>query len=133
MKGVAEHKFQVQEQSALEEARFDNGVLMEFYQSGCEQLSQEFRFLIPLRFEDSVAVKLAATQFGYMAQLQQAANNESRQQVFTQWAGIIRNLGGAYQLGSRQPIGSNTFIMLKKVPADKATILSVEIGQEDDK
>ena len=48
MAAVVEHHFERRGQESVEEIALANGVRIELYQSGCDLIRQEFRFLAPV-------------------------------------------------------------------------------------
>ncbi len=88
MQAVVAHHFVRRGQESIETIDLRDGTTVELYQSGCETVRQEFRFLLPHMAQypsDSIAVQAAEC-------LRKMATLSPVWSTFAQWATAIENV-----------------------------------------
>lgn len=118
---VTKHAFTAEGQKGVEKVKFENGVDLELLQSGCNELTQSYRFFLQgdLEGNDQFWAEQAVEQFRYLSTLSE--NHLS----FSLWAGAIQNSVEFISLGESFEPEPNTFIKIDKIPSGEKTILVV--------
>jgi len=125
---VKTHLFELEEQSSLETVEFDNGVILELAQSGCEEISQEFQFKIKeIQNKNNTLswVEAGVEQFKYMSGLgEQFA-------PFFMWATSIDDQKNKFALNTPLELAPGFFVTFNKVSGNNFDILIVRLHTEN--
>jgi hypothetical protein len=110
MEGMVKHDAKMEGQNGLERAKFSDGSALEILQSGCDELHQEFRFLSPAPFPDSMGLgSLAATQFYTLAR------RDERLAAFEQWAQLFQSVDSMAMPGQVLQVEKGMAVKLDKI------------------
>lgn len=123
---VNSHTFKMEGTTGVEQVVFKNGVSLELYQSGCNEIRQEFRFTIPGTFEvdePQFWVDQAARQFDYLGELSDAHAG------MLMWAGEIRKNTTRLELGQALEIQPTYFIKIDRIRSTDKALIIVELFQ----
>lgn len=123
---VNSHTFKMEGTTGVEQVLFNNGVSLELFQSGCNEIRQEFRFTIPGTFEiddPQFWVDQAAQQFDYLGELSDAHAG------MLMWAGEIRKNAPRLELGQALEIQPTYFIKIDRIRSTDKALIIVELFQ----
>ena len=123
---VNSHTFKMEGTTGVEQVLFKNGVSLELYQSGCNEIRQEFRFIIPGTFEidePQFWIDQAAQQFDYLGELSDAHAG------MLMWAGEIRKNTARLELGQALEIQPTYFIKIDRIRSMDKVLIIVELFQ----
>ena len=119
---VVEHQFERKDQDGTETLIFDDGLLLEVYQSGCETISQEFRFTapgIPAISDPTEWIDVAAMNFFRLSSL------DEPYMVFSQYAQAIMQYKDQIRIGEPIALDVSFFLTIDPVKMGEQTILRV--------
>ncbi|MBR9920845.1 MAG: hypothetical protein GYB31_08395 [Bacteroidetes bacterium] len=122
MQGVVEHQFQAEGQDGLETVKLNTGLDLELYQSGCDAITQEFRFNlkdIPDSPPEPFWVSLAVSYFI------QLSNLEADPITFGQYAQVIQEVGGQVVLGQQLEVGTGFYMTIDGIETNGDGVLRV--------
>lgn len=120
---ILSHKFELNGQKAVEEVKFENGVFLELYQSGCNEIIQEFRFILNEPFEEQPKefwFKKAAYQFSYLSTL-----DERYIVSYNMWSQILSRMHEFTSLGEKFEVEQSTFFSVNTMKEGDQTMLIV--------
>lgn len=126
MSKVKQHEFKLTQQNSQELVSFENGISLELFQSGCENIKQEFQFQIKGDYQEMPEefwIQASASQFQYMSSVDQSL------QTFQLWGQSIMENIKEIKIGERFSLGPGFFIKIDKVSAEAQSILSIELSQ----
>ncbi len=124
---ITQHGFQLNKNAAVENVKFDNGVSLELFQSGCEKPKQEFQFTIPAptnNFKDLDWINMSIDMFAYMGNL------SPELQPFLMWQGALKDRIAQLKLGLPHELEQGFFVKLDKVASADSGLLLVTLYQE---
>lgn len=127
IENIARHQFQLDQTAAVEKVLFNNGILLELRQSGCEKPIQDFHFEIPgnfQKFPDENWINLAENQFIFMGNLSESLK------PFHFWANAIRDKKISIKLGEPIELEQKNFIKIDKVAGADNSVLMIKIFQQ---
>jgi len=124
---IEEQSFEVNGQKGVEIVKFKDGKYLELYQSGCNDIRQEYRFTIKGNHKDKDAqfwFDEAVRQLTYVVQL------DERYTQMGLWIGELNRIAERLELGQFTEAQANTFIMLDKiVETESAMVIIVFEGR----
>lgn len=119
---ITAHKFESEGQKGIETVHFENQTILELYQSGCNEIRQEYRFLLPEDFrqkEDVFWKDLAIEKLTYVGNL------DEKYAVLGIWVGAIEQLKDQLKIGQFSEAEPGTFIMIDKLAEPESSILMI--------
>ncbi len=133
MMNVSNHSFEAEGQNSIEKANLANQVQLEFLQSGCENITQEFRFLLPqgdyTQQHDTVWVQKAAETFWTLG----GYNTDQQAEFFKRFGMMLQSYSSAVQFNEpltlEHLLGQGMFFIMEKTGTEDEGVISVEIFQ----
>jgi hypothetical protein len=125
--GIEKHHFEAKDQDGLEEALLERGVYLRIYQSGCDQLRQEFQFQVPgnyANFPDTMWMKEAVRQFYHLGNLSEQSAG------LKMWASAIEGVRSDMRLGEPKQLDQNIFVQIDKIAGAEESTLRVVLLQK---
>ena len=122
MPTVAKHIFQVKDGVGIEMVVFSNKLLLEIEQSGCNDIHQQFSFIMFGKFQndtdDAVWKQLAVKHF------RDLANISPSLMAFNGWADAIESVKDKLKFSEPVDLEGKTQVRIDKIlSADKATLV----------
>ncbi len=125
---ITKQSFEVMGQKGVEIIEFANGNTLELYQSGCNDIRQEFRFHLNGDFrekEDSFWFNKAIEQLSYVGQL------EDKYAIFGMWVGAIQSMNKQMKIGQFSEAELNTFIMVDKFMEEQSSMVIIVLERRN--
>lgn len=119
---IKRQSFESKGQRGVETVEFSDGRLLELFQSGCNEIRQEYRFTIAGNFrdeEDSFWFKEAVSQMTFLAQL------DEQYVTYGLYAGAITQLVDQMRIGQFIEAEANTFIMVDKIVESETSLVII--------
>jgi hypothetical protein len=126
MKAVKKHHFELKEQTGIEMVAFENGMLLELEQSGCNDIHQQFTFFMPGDFskaEDNVWKLLAIKNFQMLSSYSPSLLS------FRDWASAIDNVKDKMKLAEPIEVEKNTHVRIDKIVSPDKAMLVIQLSQ----
>ena len=120
---IAKHTFKLDGHNAEENISFVNKSSLTIFQSGCDKISQEFRFQINPPSELDMA-SLGVEKLMYLANL------DNRYMSFANWAQAIDGLRKEFTIQNEVEVEPGFFVGLDKIDGKNRTILTVKLFQK---
>lgn len=122
MQTVAKHFFQIKDNVGIEMVVFNNKLLLEIEQSGCNDIHQQFSFVMFGKFKnienDDVWKQLAIKHFRDLAQISPTLT------AFNGWADAIESVKDKLKLSEPIEVEGKTQVRIDKILSeDKATLV----------
>lgn len=133
MANVSNHSFEVTGQNSVEKASLSNQVQLEFLQSGCENITQEFRMYLPqgdyTQQHDTLWVQKAAETFWTLG----GQNTDQQSEFFKRFGMMLQTYSSAVQFNEpltlEHLLGQGMFFIMEKTGTANEGVISVEIFQ----
>ena len=128
MKMVKKHHFEIKEKTGIELASFSNGMMLEVEQSGCNEVHQQFTFILPGDFsksDDNFWKTLAVKNFRLLA------DSSPKLYPFNGWADAIEGVKDRLKLAEPIEVDKGTQVRIDKIMSDKQTMLVVQLSQSE--
>ncbi len=128
MKMVKKHHFEIKEKTGIELASFSNGMMLEVEQSGCNEVHQQFTFILPGDFsksDDNFWKTLAVKNFRLLA------DSSPKLYPFNGWADAIDSVKDRLKLAEPVEVEKGTQVRIDKIVSDKQTMLVVQLSQAE--
>jgi hypothetical protein len=131
LEGVATHQFEAKGQDGREAITFSNGQRLEIYQSGCNNIRQEFRFPLPVEepqsIPDSIWLKEAVGAFFFMASM------GPQYQPLSEWGRSLDMQDHAeFRLGKPHQVEPGFYATVDRIPGVDSTTLLVVLEQSSE-
>lgn len=135
MSHISNHSFEVTEQNSVEKATLPNAVEVEFLQSGCENLTQEFRFHLPkgndyTQQHDTIWVQTAGKNFYKMA----GYNADPQADFFKQFGMMLQTYSTVVQFNEpltlEHLLGPGMHFIMERAGTTEEGLVSVSIFQK---
>jgi hypothetical protein len=126
MKVVKKHHFELKEQTGIEMVAFENGMLLELEQSGCNDIHQQYTFFMPGDFskaDDSVWKLLAVKNFQMLSTYSPSLLS------FRDWASAIENVKDKMKLAESTEVEINTYVRIDKIISPDKAMLVIQLSQ----
>ncbi len=122
MPTIAKHLFQIKDGVGIEMVVFSNKLLLEIEQSGCNDIHQQFSFIMFGKFketnDDTVWKQLAIKHFRDLANISPSLF------AFNGWADAIESVKDKLKLSEPMDLEGKTQVRIDKIlSADKATLV----------
>ena len=122
MQTVAKHFFQIKDGVGVEMVVFNNKLLLEIEQSGCNDIHQQFSFIMFGKFkdvaDDNIWKQLAVKHFRDLAQISPSLA------AFNGWADAIESVKDKLKLSEPVELEGKTQVRIDKILGeDKATLV----------
>jgi hypothetical protein len=126
MKVVKKHHFEIKDKTGVELAAFSNGMMLEVEQSGCNEIHQQFTFILPGDFSksnDEFWKTLTVKNFRLLA--------ESSPQLiaFTAWADAIESVNSKLKLAEPTEVSKGIEVRIDKILSNNQGMLVVQLSQ----
>jgi hypothetical protein len=125
--GVTDHHFEVKGQESLEELMLERGVYLKVYQTGCEELRQEFQFLVQgdyASYPDSLWLREAVRQFYHLGNLSEKTAG------LKMWASAIEAVRTDMRMAEPKQLDQNIYVQVDKVVSAEESTLRVILLQK---
>ena len=116
--------FRKEGRTGIETVQFKNKLSLELTQSGCQEIIQDFAFMLPMTNPD------ADGQFWIKQgeQLMRFLGNTDPSLVqFSEWANMIAQSGEEMKLGQAKEIQTGYFVTIDKITGNAETIIKVTL------
>ena len=123
---ITAHSFKIFNKEGIELVRFDNGMVLELIQSGCNEIVQSFKFRIPGDHRAKNAldwVDEAVNQLRYLGGL------DEKFASLAFWGNEIEQRKSEIKLGARHDIQQGFKVKIDKVLSTNESILLLELSQ----
>lgn len=121
--GINAHAFKLNKNEGLEQVTFSNGVELTLIQNGCDQIRQEFQFLLPGAPPTDEPPYWIAQAINLMRMLGSFGTDY---QVFTVWAQEIENQVENIKLAESVEIQQGFFVRIDRILGnDNATLVLI--------
>ncbi len=123
---ITSHSFKIFNKEGIETVRFDNGMVMELIQSGCDHIVQSFKFRLPGDHRKKNAldwVEEAVVQLRFLGGLDEKFASLSF------WGNEIEQRKSEIKLGSTLDIQQGFKVKIDKVLSTNESILLLELSQ----
>ena len=123
---ITAHSFNIFKKEGIELVRFDNGMVMELIQSGCDHIVQSFKFRIPGDHRKKNAldwVEEAVVQLRFLGGL------DPKFASLAFWGNEIEQIKSEIKLGSTHDIQQGFKVKIDKVLSTNESILLLELSQ----
>ena len=122
MPTIAKHLFQIKDETGIEMVVFKNKLLLEIEQSGCNDIHQQFSFIMFGKFkadtDDMIWKQLAIKHFRDLAQISPSLA------AFDAWANAIDAVKDKLKLSEPMLLEGNNEVRIDKILSeDKATLV----------
>ena len=127
MQNVKKHFFEIKEGTGVEMVAFKNNYLLEVEQSGCEEIQQQFSFILHGKFmdaPDSFWKDLAVKQFRDMAKM------SPKLLPFNGWADALDAVKNKIKLSEPTEIQPQFFCRIDKVVSPEQATLVILLSQK---
>ncbi len=119
---ISTHNFILKGHDAEEQVLFADGSELTLYQSGCEKISQEFRFKIPIQKEVD-RVSLSVERLMYLSNL------EDKYMSFANWAQAIAGLEQEFAKTNDVEVEPGFYVGLDKIDSQKHSTVIIRLFQ----
>jgi hypothetical protein len=119
---IQKQSFELIGQKGIETVTFTDGNVLELYQSGCNEVRQEYRFFLNGNYkdkEDSFWFEKAIERLTIVGRL------DDRYAVIGMWVGAIEQLIDKMTIGQFAEVEPNTFIMVDKIVEEDSAIVII--------
>lgn len=127
---VVKQNFTLKGTASSEFVEFNNGLRLELLQTGCQALTQEYRFEIPEAKDSndhSSWLELSVQLFRFLG-----ASNQNIFQMADAWANLIEQQKNEIRLGQDYPITTGFIIKVDKMMSSDFATLIVMIKESDE-
>ncbi len=120
---IASHSFSLDGHNATEKILFSNNNTLTIYQSGCDKISQEFRFQMPPQpNKDMSSLGIESLLF--------LANLEDKFMSFGNWAQAIDSLRNEFARQNEVEVEKGFFVGLDKIDSKNQTTMIIKLFQK---
>ncbi|MFT5166821.1 MAG: hypothetical protein ACI8P3_002053 [Saprospiraceae bacterium] len=119
---ITKQSFELIGQKGIETVTFTDGNILELYQSGCNEVRQEYRFFLTGNYKekaDSFWFEQAIARLTFVGQL------DDRYAVIGMWVGAIEQLIDKMTIGQFTEAEPDTFIMVDKIEEEESAIIII--------
>jgi len=120
---ITSHNFELNGHNAQEDLKFADGGTLTLFQSGCEKISQEFRFTFPQSIQTD-RTDLAVEKLMFLSNL------DDKYMTFANWANAIKGLKSQFTQMDEVEVEQGFFVGLDKIDSANQTILVVKLFQK---
>ena len=128
MPTVAKHLFQIKDETGIEMVVFKNKLLLEIEQSGCNDIHQQFSFIMFGKFkadtDDMVWKQLAIKHFRDLAQI------SPKLLAFNAWADAIESVKDKLKLSEPTTLEGRNEVRIDKILSDDKATLVVQFSSK---
>ena len=128
MPTVAKHLFQIKDETGIEMVVFKNKLLLEIEQSGCNDIHQQFSFIMFGKFkndtDDAVWKTLAIKHFRDLAQI------SPKLLAFNAWADAIESVKDKLKLSEPTTLEGKNEVRIDKILSDDKVTLVVQFSSK---
>jgi len=124
VKGISNHKFELSGRDSEESLKFADSTAVTIYQSGCDKISQEFRFYLPFSANKGNKSALAVERLSYMSQL------SPDYMTFGGWAQAIDGLEKEFTHSNTVQVEPGFYVSLDKLDSSDRSTLVIKLFQK---
>lgn len=121
-KAIETTAFEVVDRKGIENVIFKNKLKLELVQSGCNEVKQDFTFIVPM-------VNKSADQQFWLYQAEQLlrflGNSDMSLVQFGEWSNVIKELIPEMYLGQEKEIQTGYFVTIDKIDGGEETIIKI--------
>ncbi|MEM9921609.1 MAG: hypothetical protein AAF990_26130 [Bacteroidota bacterium] len=125
LSAVKQHQFELRENTGYEKVFFESGMELELFQSGCDNIKQEFRFSFPIKHqqdEPQFWIEQAIGLLNYMGNLSE------KQKPFLMWSNMIRQQQQQMDIGEAFELEPGVFAKVDRILSDNNTMILLELS-----
>ncbi|MEO1514222.1 MAG: hypothetical protein AAFV95_04395 [Bacteroidota bacterium] len=122
---IQQHQFELQGKTGFERISFQNGLQLELYQSGCDNIQQEFRFSLPGQPPQDTPefwFKQAVSLLNYLGGL------SKKQQALLMWSNMIRQKSTPAKLGQAVELEPGAFAKIDHIKGTEQNLIIIELS-----
>lgn len=126
MEMIKKHHFEVKERTGIELAAFKNGMMLEVEQSGCNDIHQQFTFILPgdySKSDDTFWKVLTVKNFRMLAA------SSPKLFPFNGWAEAIEGVLPQMKLSEPFEVDKGFQVRIDKILSDNQAMLVVQLSQ----
>lgn len=126
MKMVKKHHFEIKDKTGVELVAFSNGMMLEVEQSGCNEIHQQFTFILPGDFantNDGFWKTLAVKNFRLLS------SSSPQLMAFSGWADAIESVSDKLKLAEPIEVSKGIQVRLDKILSSNQAMLVVQLSQ----
>lgn len=120
---IVKHSFELKSgQQGTEIVEFKDGNILELYQSGCNEIRQEYRFAIRGNFKgkkDGFWFQEAINRLSYVGQL------DEKYAAIGMWVGALEQMSEKMTIGQFTEAEPNTFIMVDRLAETESSLVII--------
>jgi len=124
VEGITNHQFKLSGRDSEETIHFIDSTAVTIYQSGCDKITQEYRFSLPPSSRRSNKAVLAVDRLNYMARL------GPDYMTFGGWAKAIEGLQEEFAQNNTAQVGPGFFVSLDKLDSKDRSILIIKLFEK---
>jgi len=128
LKAVKSHEFKLVGMNGIESINFENGVILNLTQSGCNLIKQDFSFNLDRRKvvdNDTFWIKSSIEQFNFMGRLSPDLSS------FAMWAAAIQGVAKDLKIGKQVMVEPGFSVTIDKIVGEQEAILRVTLQEYD--
>jgi len=119
---IIKHSFLLVGQNAEENLEFTDGSTLSLFQTGCEKISQEFRFTLP-RDTSISSVDMAVERLTFLANL------DTEYMSFANWAQAVRKMKVEFEQQPAVEVEQGFFVGMDRINSTDKTLLIIKLYQ----
>ena len=120
---IESHSFSLQGHNATENILFSDNSKLTIFQSGCDKISQEFRFqLLPQHETDMSSLGIDRLMF--------LANLDNKYMSFANWAQAIDGLRKEFERRNEVEVEKGFYVGLDKIDSNEHTTMIIKLFQK---
>ena len=126
MEMVKKHHFEIKEKTGIELAAFKNGMMLEVEQSGCNEIHQQFTFILPgdySKSDDTFWKVLTVKNFKILAA------SSPKLFPFNGWAEAIEGVSPQIKLSEPFEVDKGIQVRIDKILSANQAMLVVQLSQ----
>ncbi len=124
VEGISNHKFALSGRDSEESIEFVDSTTVTIYQSGCDKVTQEYRFSLPPSFKGISNSALAVDRLSYMSRL------GPDYMTFGGWAKAIDGLREEFAQTNTVQVEPGFYVSLDKLESSDRSTLIIKLFQK---
>jgi hypothetical protein len=121
---ISDHMFKLNGRNSEESLTFADSTKVTIYQSGCDKITQEYRFDLPASMSNPNKVLLAVNRLNYMAQL------GPDYMTFGAWSSAIEGLQDQFMRENTVMVEPGFYVSLDKLESGDRSTLIIKLFQK---
>ena len=122
--GISNHKFLLKGRNSEESMVFADSTSVIIFQSGCDKITQEYRFSLPSSFDSLSRTDVAVDRLSYLARL------GPDYMTFGGWAQAIEGLHDEFTRNNTVQVEPGFYVSLDKLDSSGRSTLMIKLFQK---